>query len=111
MSISLQYPADSGSRRGFSMALIVGSMMAMATSSPVMADDWMDRSTMTGDWEGSRSRLAAQGVKITGDYSGETVYNAHGGKQRGTRYSQNIKLGAQFDLGKLLNLESGGKIS
>jgi porin len=110
MSISLQYPADSGSRRGFSMALVVGSMMAMATSSPVMADDWMDRSTMTGDWEGSRSRLAAQGVKITGDYSGETVYNAHGGKQRGTRYSQNIKLGAQFDLGKLLDLESGGKI-
>lgn len=110
MRHSTQHLADSGTRRGLSKALVVGSVLTMAASAPSMADDWLDRSTMTGDWEGNRSRLTAQGIKISGDYSGETVYNAHGGKQRGTRYSQNIKLGAQFDLGKLLDLESGGKV-
>ena len=110
MSNPSQHLADSGSRRGFSTALVVGSVLAMAVSAPTLADDWLQQPTMTGDWGGNRSRLAAQGVKITGDYSGETVYNAHGGKQRGTRYSQNVKLGAQFDLGKLFDLESGGRI-
>lgn len=110
MSNPSQHLADSGSRRGFSTALVVGSVLAMAASAPTLADDWLEQPTMTGDWGGNRSRLAAQGVKITGDYSGETVYNARGGKQRGTRYSQNVKLGAQFDLGKLLDLESGGKV-
>ncbi len=65
---------------------------------------------MTGDWGGERTRLAEQGIKVTGDYSGETVYNASGGKQRGVRYSQNLKLGAQFDLGRLFDLQSGGKV-
>lgn len=65
---------------------------------------------MTGDWGGERTRLVEQGIKVTGDYSGETVYNASGGKQRGVRYSQNLKLGAQFDLGRLFDLQSGGKV-
>ena len=74
MSIPSRFSAEPGSRRGLSVAFVAGSMLALAASSPSMADDWQDRSTMTGDWEGNRSRLAAQGVKITGDYSGETVY-------------------------------------
>jgi porin len=65
---------------------------------------------MTGDWGGERPKLLEQGIKVTGDYSGETVYNASGGKQQGARYSQNLKLGAQFDLGRLFDLQSGGKV-
>ncbi len=67
-------------------------------------------STLTGDWGGLRHRLDEQGIKFTGDYSGETAYNAHGGQHRSARYSQNIKLGVQLDLGKLYGLHNGDKI-
>ncbi len=43
---------------------------------PVQADDSTpDRL----DWGGLRRELDAQGIRFTGDYSGETAYNAHGG--------------------------------
>nr|WP_262382564.1 carbohydrate porin [Pseudomonas proteolytica] len=67
-------------------------------------------STLTGDWGGLRHQLDEQGIKFTGDYSGETAYNAHGGQHRSARYSQNIKLGVQLDLGKLYGLHNGDKI-
>lgn len=67
-------------------------------------------STLTGDWGGLRHQLDEQGITFTGDYSGETAYNAHGGQHRSARYSQNIKLGVQLDLGKLYGLHNGDKI-
>lgn len=67
-------------------------------------------STLTGDWGGLRHQLDEQGIKFTGDYSGETAYNAHGGQHRSARYSQNIKLGVQLDLGKLYGLHNSDKI-
>ncbi len=67
-------------------------------------------SPLTGDWGGLRHQLDEQGIKFTGDYSGETAYNAHGGQHRSARYSQNIKLGVQLDLGKLYGLHNGDKI-
>lgn len=65
---------------------------------------------MTGDWGGLRHQLEEDGVRFTGDYSGETAYNAHGGLHRSARYSQNLKLGVQFDLSKLYGLDNGGKV-
>lgn len=67
-------------------------------------------SPLTGDWGGLRHQLDEQGIKFTGDYSGETAYNANGGQHRSARYSQNIKLGVQLDLGKLYGLHNGDKI-
>ncbi len=67
-------------------------------------------STLTGDWGGLRHELDEQGIRFTGDYSGETAYNANGGQHRSARYSQNLKLGVQFDLGKLYGWQDGGKI-
>jgi hypothetical protein len=72
--------------------------------------DLLTRNTLTGDWGGLRHQLDEDGVKFTGDYSGETAYNAHGGLHRSARYSQNIKLGVQFDLSKLYGLDNGGKV-
>jgi Carbohydrate-selective porin len=76
-------------------------LLALASSSALADGDLMNRSTMTGDWGGLRHQLEEDGVKFTGDYSGETAYNAHGGLHRSARYSQNLKLGVQFDLSKL----------
>ena len=52
--------------------------VALSAALPVQADD----STLTGDWGGLRRELADTGIRFTGDYSGETAYNAHGGQYR-----------------------------
>ncbi|MDU9393347.1 carbohydrate porin [Pseudomonas sp. zfem002] len=69
-----------------------------------------DDSTLTGDWGGLRHQLDADGIRFSGDYSGETVYNAHGGLKRSARYSQNLKLGVRLDLEKLLQRENAGVV-
>ncbi len=80
-------------------------LLALASTTAFAADN-----TLTGDWGGLRHQLAADGITFTGDYSGETAYNAHGGLHRSARYSQNLKLGVQFDLSKLYGLDNGGKV-
>ncbi|OAI92357.1 carbohydrate porin [Pseudomonas putida] len=67
-------------------------------------------STLTGDWGGLRSQMDADGIRFTGDYSGESVYNTHGGLKRSARYSQNLKLGVRFDLDKLLQADNAGVV-
>ena len=93
-----------------SLRLTPGLLLCVASLPALAAEGLLERSTMTGDWGGLRHQLEEDGVKFTGDYSGETAYNAHGGLHRSARYSQNIKLGVQFDLSKLYGLENGGKV-
>lgn len=89
---------------------ITPALLLALASTTALADDLMTRNTLTGDWGGLRHQLDEQGIKFTGDYSGETAYNADGGLHRSARYSQNLKLGVQFDLGKLYGLDNGGKV-
>ncbi|MGH2291285.1 MULTISPECIES: carbohydrate porin [Pseudomonas] len=70
----------------------------------------MTQPTLTGNWGGQRQRLEDQGIKLTGDYTSETISNLHGGIKRGTRYAQQIRLGAQFDLSKLLDTPDAGRV-
>ncbi|MBV4533679.1 carbohydrate porin [Pseudomonas sp. SWRI107] len=85
-------------------------LLALASTGAFADTDLLTRDTLTGDWSGLRHQLEQDGVKVTGDYSGETAYNAHGGLHRSARYSQNIKLGVQFDLSKLYGLDNAGKV-
>lgn len=86
-------------------------LLLCVASLPALADEaLLERSTMTGDWGGLRHELNEQGIRFSGDYSGETVYNADGGKKRSARYSQNLKLGVQFDLSRLYGLDNGGLV-
>ena len=62
---------------------------------------------MTGDWGGARSRLHDWGVDINLKYTSETAGNPVGGKNQGTAYTQQVALGAKFDLEKLVGLEGG----
>lgn len=89
-----------------SVSRLTPTLLLALASTPAFAAD----NTLTGDWGGLRQQLAADGITFTGDYSGETAYNAHGGLHRSARYSQNLKLGAQFDLSKLYGLDNGGKV-
>jgi len=89
-----------------SVSRLTSTLLLALASTPAFAAD----NTLTGDWGGLRHQLAEDGITFTGDYSGETAYNAHGGLHRSARYSQNLKLGVQFDLAKLYGLDNGGKV-
>ncbi|MEG2795192.1 MAG: carbohydrate porin [Pseudomonas sp.] len=87
--------------------------LTCSTALPAFADtgsNLLTRNTLTGDWGGLRHQMDEDGIKFTGDYSGETAYNADGGLHRSARYSQNIKLGVQFDLSKLYGVDNAGKV-
>lgn len=90
---------------------ITASLLLVLASNGAMAEaDLLQRSTLSGDWGGLRHQLEDDGVKFSADYSGETAYNADGGLHRSARYSQNIKLGVQFDLSRLYGVDNAGKV-
>ncbi|WP_313683288.1 carbohydrate porin [Pantoea sp.] len=87
------------------MALLCALAMPAA-----QATDFFHQDTMTGDWGGARTDLAQHGVNLTGDYVSETAGVLSGGQSYGTRYAQQIRLGATFDLNRLFNAEHAGTI-
>ena len=93
-----------------SLRLTPGLLLCVATLPALAEEGLLERNTLTGDWGGLRHQMEEDGIKFTGDYTGETAYNAHGGLHRSARYSQNLKLGVQFDLSRLYGLDNGGKI-
>ncbi|WP_288501049.1 carbohydrate porin, partial [uncultured Pseudomonas sp.] len=90
--------------------ITAGLLLVLASNGAMAEADLLRRSTFTGDWGGLRHQLEDNGVKFSADYSGETAYNADGGLHRSARYSQNIKLGVQFDLSRLYGLDNAGKV-
>jgi porin len=56
--------------------------------------------TLTGDWNGARTRLADAGVAFRGDYVSETFASVQGGLRRGNGYAQQLRLGVDVDLGR-----------
>jgi porin len=64
--------------------------------------------TMTGDWGGTRSDLADQGIVFRGDYVGEGMGVIDGGYgDKGARYAQQVRVGVDFDMGKLAGWDGG----
>ena len=101
------------SRALLNTSLCGGLSLLALTPACVLADttdNLMNRSTLTGDWGGERQKLADKGVKLTGDYNSETFSNLHGGIKHGTRYSQQVRIGAQFDMSKLLGTADAGLV-
>jgi porin len=99
-------------RAALTSSLCSGLSLCLLPVSCALADtaNLMTQPTLTGNWGGQRQKLADQGIKLTGDYTSETVSNLHGGIKRGTRYAQQIRLGAQFDLSKLLDIPDAGRV-
>jgi porin len=60
-----------------------------------------DNPYLFGDWNGTRTRLAEQGVTFDLGYTSEAGHNFTGGKRRLTRYTDQWKAGALLDLDKL----------
>lgn len=83
--------------------LLFGTVLLCAH--PVMAQQaasgWLGQSTMTGDWGGLRTELQDEGINLRAHWTTESAGNPSGGKYQTARYTQQIDLGADFDLDRL----------
>ena len=83
-------------------ALMLG--LGFAAHAASAADD---SPYLFGDWGGARTRLADDGVTFDFGYVSEAAHNFSGGDDHLTRYTDQWKLGAGFDLEKLLHWSGG----
>ncbi|HXP98127.1 MAG TPA: carbohydrate porin [Telmatospirillum sp.] len=81
-----------------------------AVSLPALAEDaaaptglW-ERDTLTGDWDGLRTKLIDHGVTLGLKYTGEVFETPSGGIRHGGVYEDQFLLTGDFDLEKLINL-------
>jgi len=58
--------------------------------------------TLTGDWNGARTRLYEQGVFWEFGYKGDMLRNFSGGRETGSRYTDNFDIKLRLDAEKLL---------
>jgi porin len=63
--------------------------------------------TLTGDWGGRRTALAARGLDIGLDYTAEVLGNLRGGARRGTAYHGLLGLGVTLDLQRMAGWRGG----
>jgi porin len=78
-------------------ALAAPSISFAADSSPYLL----------GDWNGTRTRLADEGIKFNLGYTSEIAHNTSGGTDNLTRYSDQWQFGAVLDLDKLWGWKGG----
>lgn len=73
------------------------------------ADHWLSRfssrSTLTGDWGGTRSKLAESGVTFSGNSSQFYFGNVDGGAGTGWRYGGHNEYALNIDMAKTVGLE------
>ncbi len=74
---------------------------AEAAASPSYSGDFLTRSTLTGDWGGSRDELAAKGVTFDSSITQITQGVVDGGKNGAWEYGGRGDLTAHLDTGKL----------
>jgi len=63
--------------------------------------------TLSGDWNGARTRLLESGVNLRADYVSETFANVGGGLERGKAYAQQLRFGADFDMERIAGWSGG----
>jgi len=63
---------------------------------------WLQGQSMTGDWGGTRSDLAAKGITLRAHHISESAANPIGGLKQAAAYTEQVDAGADLDLGKLI---------
>src|SRR6185503_13467004 len=74
---------------------------------PKPAADLWSRETLTGDWGGLRSALAARGLDFTFTYIGEALGNLRGGQRRLGIYEGRFEMTFEANLEKALGWQGG----
>ena len=82
--------------RFLTIALVTG--FTLTSASPTRA---ADSPYLLGDWNGQRTRLANEGITFDLGYDSAAARNLTGGTRRLTRYADQWKVGASFDLERM----------
>lgn len=64
-------------------------------------------STLTGDWNGTRTGLDKKGITLEAVYTGEFISNLAGGLERKSTYLDNVDLVLSLNLDKLFSWKGG----
>lgn len=70
-------------------------------------NSFLNRTTMTGDWDGGRVRLEDAGISFKASYTGQFADAISGGERQGNGYAQNFSVSTLLDTGKLFGLNGG----
>ncbi|QDH13681.1 carbohydrate porin [Formicincola oecophyllae] len=73
---------------------------------PDSFEDWMNWPTMTGDWDGYRTKLADMGIGISGRWLQDSAANVTGGMSRSMQYADEEGYSVDLNLQKLFRLDS-----
>ena len=88
-----------------------GGLAVPAAHAQSASDSWLNsfltRPTMTGDWNGGRTRLLDAGVLFHAFYDGNFADAMSGGHRTGNGYAQQLGFGVDLDTAKLFGLEGG----
>ncbi len=87
------------------VALIGAMLLPSAARSESIIESWLTQDTATGDWGGLRSRAAAAGLTVEGNYQTDLLGNPAGGEKRGFAYAGLAETGLDFDLETLAGLD------
>ncbi|MGE4482259.1 carbohydrate porin [Acidocella sp.] len=88
-------------------AALLSVVPAAYAQSNSFLNSFLTRPTMTGDWNGGRTRLKDAGLTFKGFYVGEFADAFSGGNRTGNGYAQQLGFGVAADLGKLFGLQGG----
>jgi porin len=80
---------------------LAGRLAMASVLVPAAAVAGSGEDTLTGDWNGARTRLADRGVAFSVNYTAEAAHNYRGGDRRLNRISGQLGLLTDLDLDKL----------
>ena len=95
----MRNPSGTTHRLALGGALLLCTLPAVAQQASV--GSWLSQPTMTGDWGGTRTQLQDDGITLRAHWTTESAGNVSGGHYQTARYTQQLDLGADFDLDKL----------
>jgi len=105
--IGISQPGNAQSQPAPTDAVDAPNVTPPAASLEQSLDNWLNQSTMTGDWGGLRARLSQDGFNFRAAYIGEYAYSFSGGKRIGGDYAQQLAVGMDMDMGKVAGLTGG----
>jgi porin len=92
---------------------LVAFAIALASGGPAFAQDGgaalpdFAAETLTGDWSGQRSALAARGFDVRLNYTGDLLGNLSGGIRRGWTYQGLAEIGVDLDFERAFGWRGG----
>lgn len=82
----------------------------IAAQQPInnVAGNWLDRSTLTGDWGGTRTTLEAAGIQLRAGFTMESAANPVGGQRQTVQIAPWLSVRPNFQY--VINPGGTGKI-